>query len=322
MGKVLDMQQTLIDLVASLSTSNTSSVLGQVAREAKPLSTPVYSPPPASSSSQANSAPLTPLPNIPLGASLSDVLLSLGAAVQPPSTPSSASNAVRDAMAMVSSSSSADDADADLLALLAMSGKPPDMMYGDDDIYWMNHVHASLLHYGFYVDDQEVENWIFGDATTEAVMYFQSTHSLAETGIVDEETWEALFKDLPDTKKLIMDDIESGEVPNTTVNFPGAAPLVAPTATPKPTPMRSQNAVPSNFPSSSKIVCLLWGYRLRALAVSALGLKGTAIRILNTTVDFPGAAPLVAPTATPTPMPFQKAVPSNASTSSKIVMGL
>jgi len=39
------------------------------------------------------------------------------------------------------------------------------------------------LDLGFYVNDEEVENWLFGEGTNEAVLTFQATSLLDETGV-------------------------------------------------------------------------------------------------------------------------------------------
>ncbi len=46
----------------------------------------------------------------------------------------------------------------------------------------MNALHSGLAILGYNVDDLEVENWLFGDGTNEAVLTFQSGAKLPETG--------------------------------------------------------------------------------------------------------------------------------------------
>jgi hypothetical protein len=55
-------------------------------------------------------------------------------------------------------------------------------MLGDDDIYWVSRLHGGLMAAGFYPSDEEVENWVFGEATQGALLMFQACNDVAETG--------------------------------------------------------------------------------------------------------------------------------------------
>ena len=63
----------------------------------------------------------------------------------------------------------------------------------DDDIYLMTLVHSKLNDAGFWVGEDDEEDMYFGSSTKEALMYFQATNGIAETGVVDEDTWLALL---------------------------------------------------------------------------------------------------------------------------------
>jgi peptidoglycan hydrolase-like protein with peptidoglycan-binding domain len=100
-----------------------------------------------------------------------------------------------------------------LTSKAALDGRPPVLMMGEEDIYWMQRSHTALLSCGFNSTDEEIEAWIFGEATREAVLAFQASLSLPETGIVDRETWDALLTGDPTTAQAIMDDIVNRKVP-------------------------------------------------------------------------------------------------------------
>ncbi|KAG2424695.1 hypothetical protein HXX76_014271 [Chlamydomonas incerta] len=70
---------------------------------------------------------------------------------------------------------------------------PPDLVIGDDDIFWMSKLHAGLEERGFHPGDDDMENWMFGEATMNAVLTFQASERLPETGVVDRPTWTALL---------------------------------------------------------------------------------------------------------------------------------
>ena len=56
----------------------------------------------------------------------------------------------------------------------------------------MARLHALLGENSFYVDDEDEEDWVYGESTQNAVLYFQSSAGLPETGVVDAATWTAL----------------------------------------------------------------------------------------------------------------------------------
>ena len=74
-------------------------------------------------------------------------------------------------------------------------GPPPLMKEGDDDIFWMHQLHSALAAAGYYVVDEDLEFWMFGESTTSCVMTFQACSKLPETGIVDEAEWRLLLGD-------------------------------------------------------------------------------------------------------------------------------
>ena len=39
---------------------------------------------------------------------------------------------------------------------------PPDLVIGDDDIFWMSKLHAGLEEKGFHPGDFDMENWVYG----------------------------------------------------------------------------------------------------------------------------------------------------------------
>ncbi|MEW5319418.1 MAG: hypothetical protein WDW38_010571 [Sanguina aurantia] len=62
------------------------------------------------------------------------------------------------------------------------TGPPPLLQLEDDDIYWVSKLHSALSSRAFYPSDEEVEGWFFGEGTQGAVMAFQASEQLAETG--------------------------------------------------------------------------------------------------------------------------------------------
>ena len=52
-------------------------------------------------------------------------------------------------------------------------GPPPKLVKGMDDIFWVHQLQTGLLNHGFNVDDEEVEDWIFGEGTESALLTFQ-----------------------------------------------------------------------------------------------------------------------------------------------------
>jgi len=78
-----------------------------------------------------------------------------------------------------------------------MRGPPPTLTEGEDDIFWVNQLHVALVDAGYYPGDGDIEDFIFGESTQSAVLTFQACNGLAETGVVDTQTWrELLGKDL------------------------------------------------------------------------------------------------------------------------------
>lgn len=53
------------------------------------------------------------------------------------------------------------------------SGPPPKLSKGMDDIFWTHQLQKGLTAHGFSIDDEEVEDWIFGEATEDALLTFQ-----------------------------------------------------------------------------------------------------------------------------------------------------
>lgn len=73
------------------------------------------------------------------------------------------------------------------------TGPPPELAQGDDDIYWMSKLQSSLEERGFYCGDMDCEDFFFAEGTTDALLAFQASEGLAETGIADEDTWAILL---------------------------------------------------------------------------------------------------------------------------------
>ena len=99
----------------------------------------------------------------------------------------------------------------------ALDGRPPVLMLGEEDIYWMTKVHLALLNCGFNSTDEEIESWFFGEGTREAVLAFQSSLSLPETGLVDRETWDSLLAGDPLVANEISEDLVAQKVPTSEV---------------------------------------------------------------------------------------------------------
>eukprot|EP00198_Chlamydomonas_reinhardtii_P014294 XP_001703631.1 potential peptidoglycan binding protein [Chlamydomonas reinhardtii] len=103
---------------------------------------------------------------------------------------------------------------------------PPDLVIGDDDIFWMSKLHAGLEEKGFHPGDFDMENWVygvgaasrdggrgqvaltncgfytgeddmrwwqFGDTTLTALKFYQSCNGLPESGVCDERSWRSLL---------------------------------------------------------------------------------------------------------------------------------
>ena len=73
------------------------------------------------------------------------------------------------------------------------SGPPPNLTFGDDDIYWMNQLHVALVDAGFYPGDEDIDDFIFGESTQSALLTFQACNCLPETGVADMNTWKELL---------------------------------------------------------------------------------------------------------------------------------
>ncbi|GLC56122.1 hypothetical protein PLESTB_001066700 [Pleodorina starrii] len=79
------------------------------------------------------------------------------------------------------------------VAKAAPTDPPPDLVQGDDDIFWLSKLHGALEERGFFPGDDDMENWFFGETTLAAVLSFQASERLPETGVVDRPTWTALL---------------------------------------------------------------------------------------------------------------------------------
>ncbi|WIA23572.1 hypothetical protein OEZ85_000291 [Tetradesmus obliquus] len=73
------------------------------------------------------------------------------------------------------------------------AGPPPLLNLGDDDIFWVSKLHSGLMAAGFYPSDEEVENWVFGEATQGALLMFQACNDVAETGTTCDASWRKLL---------------------------------------------------------------------------------------------------------------------------------
>lgn len=67
---------------------------------------------------------------------------------------------------------------------------------GSDDVARVAALHAALLACGFWVGDEEADDFVYGAATAEALATFQACASprLPETGVLDAATWAALAR--------------------------------------------------------------------------------------------------------------------------------
>ncbi len=63
-----------------------------------------------------------------------------------------------------------------------LQGTLPSLSRGDDDIMWVSRLQRALVGQGFYPSDEECEEWLFGEATQEAVLSAQASGGLPETG--------------------------------------------------------------------------------------------------------------------------------------------
>jgi hypothetical protein len=71
----------------------------------------------------------------------------------------------------------------------------PALSLGSDDISAMCVLHAQLKAQGCHVADEEVDDWLFGESTREALLTAQACArpALPETGVTDGPTWVALL---------------------------------------------------------------------------------------------------------------------------------
>lgn len=74
----------------------------------------------------------------------------------------------------------------------APGAAPPSLTIGDDDLYWVNTLQEALMSVGFYPGDQETEDMFFGEHTREALLWYQASAHVPETGVADDATWAAL----------------------------------------------------------------------------------------------------------------------------------
>ena len=117
-------------------------------------------------------------------------------------------------------------------------GLPPDLKLGNNDIKWVARLHARLAENSYYVDDEDEEDWVYGESTQNAVFYFQSGAGLQETGVVDAETWAALGEGGGGTSQAV----EPTSTPAAAVQDSASAPNLAPES---PTPATTP---PTDFP--------------------------------------------------------------------------
>lgn len=73
------------------------------------------------------------------------------------------------------------------------TGPPPELVEGDDDIYWVSKLQQALEKKGFYCGEQDCEDYFFAEGTSNALLSFQACEGLTETGTADKETWIALL---------------------------------------------------------------------------------------------------------------------------------
>lgn len=72
-------------------------------------------------------------------------------------------------------------------------GERPMLTVGCDDIPWMSALHTALGKAGFHPGDEDMEEWLFGEGTANALLYFQACNDLEETGYTDNATWDKLL---------------------------------------------------------------------------------------------------------------------------------
>jgi protein disulfide-isomerase len=65
----------------------------------------------------------------------------------------------------------------------------------DDDIYLMNTMHAAMNEHGFWAGEEDEGDFYFGPSTVDALIYFQASAGLSETGFCDLHTWRGLLGD-------------------------------------------------------------------------------------------------------------------------------
>ncbi|KAF6259771.1 hypothetical protein COO60DRAFT_1700641 [Scenedesmus sp. NREL 46B-D3] len=110
---------------------------------------------------------------------------------------STASSPLNPAVAEAALSDTAADTESNRLPVEVQksdpAGPPPLLMLGDDDIYWVSRLHGGLMNAGFYPSDEEVESWVFGEATQGALLMFQACNDVAETGSTCDATWRKLL---------------------------------------------------------------------------------------------------------------------------------
>eukprot|EP00197_Chlamydomonas_leiostraca_P007051 CAMPEP_0202860282 /NCGR_PEP_ID=MMETSP1391-20130828/2052_1 /ASSEMBLY_ACC=CAM_ASM_000867 /TAXON_ID=1034604 /ORGANISM="Chlamydomonas leiostraca, Strain SAG 11-49" /LENGTH=848 /DNA_ID=CAMNT_0049539425 /DNA_START=123 /DNA_END=2669 /DNA_ORIENTATION=- len=114
----------------------------------------------------------------------------------------------------------------------------PLLREGDKSGWWMEKLHVALLARGYYAGDEDVQSWMFGKGTREALEDFQTDEKLPVTGVADATTWSSLLSTLPELTADLVAAVQSGAAPRlaTTVTAAPAAPKKA--AAPPPQPVQ------------------------------------------------------------------------------------
>ena len=100
---------------------------------------------------------------------------------------------------------------------------PPILSLGSEDIFWVSQLHTALVDLGYYPGDDDVDVFFYGDSTQSALMTMQACEGLAETGVVDDDTWAVLLG--PDLILKPTRDLTADQ----SMNLPGViSPLLTP----------------------------------------------------------------------------------------------
>lgn len=86
----------------------------------------------------------------------------------------------------------------------------------DDGGMEVHKMQVLLAERGYDSGEEDMEYWYFGSATSAALLTFQASERLAETGITDLATWRALLRveELQESPETVLARVGHGDYPN------------------------------------------------------------------------------------------------------------